>query len=390
MINLLIKIFIKDHENIKEPHVRDSYGKLAGVVGILSNLLLCTFKIIVGLLSRSIAILADGVNNLSDAASSIILLVGLKLASKPADENHPYGHARIEYITGLLISFFIIILGIQLLISSVNKIRNPEPTQFNYFTVIVLVAAIGIKIWQSFFYFKISKIIDSTTIKATGIDSRNDGITTTVVLLSIIIGEFADLQLDGYMGALVALFIIYSGIKLILETSTPLLGEAPDPKLVSEIQNRILANDDVIGIHDLVVHSYGPRRTFASVHIEVDAYGDLIAIHDMIDNIERAIFQDLKIELVAHMDPLDTKDPLTVELNEKLEEIIKPIEGILSFHDLRVVIGYTHHNIIFDVVVNHQCKMRDSELKTLLEKKIQELSPNYYAVITIDKSYIIE
>ncbi|MDD4582656.1 MAG: cation diffusion facilitator family transporter [Eubacteriales bacterium] len=387
MIKLLIRIFIKDYENTKDPKVRDSYGRLASVVGIISNLLLSGLKITLGLIFHSIAILADGINNIADTSSSIILLIGLKLAAKPADEDHPYGHARIEYITGLLISFLIIILGLQLLMTSIKKIISPNPIEFSYITVVALIIAIGIKIWQSLFYLKIGEIINSVPIKANCTDSRNDVIATTAVLSSILISKISGLQLDGYMGGLVALFIIYSGIQLIGETSTPLLGGIPDPELVAEIRKRILSYKGVVGIHDLVVHSYGARRTFATVHIEVDAYGDLIASHDMVDIIERTISRDLKIELVAHMDPLETSDPLTAEINRKVEKLIAPIEGVIGHHDLRIVAGYTNQKIVFDLVVDQVCTMKESELKKRLDQGIKELSPNYFTVITIDRCY---
>lgn len=387
MIKLLIRIFIKNYENTKDPKVRDSYGRLASVVGIISNLLLSGLKITLGLIFHSIAILADGINNIADTSSSIILLIGLKLAAKPADEDHPYGHARIEYITGLLISFLIIILGLQLLITSIKKIIDPNPIEFSYITVVALLIAIAIKIWQSLFYLKIGKIINSVPIKANCTDSRNDAIATTAVLSSILISKISGLQLDGYMGGLVALFIIYSGIQLIGETSTPLLGGIPDPELVAEIQKRILSYKGVVGIHDLVVHNYGARRIFATVHIEVDAYGDLIASHDMVDIIERTISQDLKIDLVAHMDPLETRDPLTAEINRRVEELIAPIEGVIGYHDLRVVAGYTNQKIVFDLVVDQVCTMKESELKKRLDQGIKKNYPNFFTVITIDRCY---
>jgi cation diffusion facilitator family transporter len=387
MRKFLIKTFIKDYENTSNPRVRDDYGKLAGVVGILSNTLLCIMKIVIGLLFNSLAILADGINNLADASSSILLLIGIKMASKPADQDHPYGHARIEYINGLIISLLIIMVGFQLLMASIGKIRNPDPLEFSYITVIILVLAILIKIWQAVFYIKIGNEIHSTTLKAIGTDSRNDVITTSAVLLSILIGKLIGIQLDGIMGGLVALFILYSGYQLIRETSTPLLGGAPDPEMVKKIQDLILGFDGIIGIHDLVVHNYGPGRIFASVHIEVDAHGDLIASHDLIDNIERIISHKLGIQIVAHMDPLDTKDPLTAEIHKQLKEIISPIDGILDYHDLRVVAGYTHNNIIFDVVLSSDCKIKEAELKKLLDQKIKALSPSYFTVITVDRSY---
>ncbi len=388
MGKLLVKIFVKDSENTTDSQVRDRYGRLAAAVGIVTNLLLSGAKIAIGLIFNSIAILADGINNLTDASSSVILLIGIRLAAKPPDEEHPYGHARIEYLTGLLISFLIIILGFQLLITSVNKIRFPEEVAFGWLPVIVLALSILVKAWQASFYIGISKIIKSSTIKAAGADSRNDVISTSAVLLSLLLGQLTSLPLDGIMGGFVALFIIYSGIQLIRETSSPLLGSTPDPELVKEIRERVLAHEGVIGIHDLAVHNYGPGRIFASLHIEVDAHGDLIASHDVVDTIEREVGKALKIQLVAHMDPLDTKDPLTAELKDSLNEITTSVPGVLEIHDLRVVAGYSHHNIIFDVVVSPGCTYSDSELKKLLDQKIKELSPTYFSVVTIDRNYI--
>jgi cation diffusion facilitator family transporter len=388
MRKFLIRTFIKDYKNIKDPKVRENYGKLAGLVGIITNLFLCVSKILIGVAVNSIAVIADGVNNLTDTASSTITLVGFKLASKPGDEEHPYGHARFEYLTGLIVSLLIIALGVKLLTTSAGKVLHPDPLQFSYITVVILAAAVAIKIWQAMFYIKIGEEIHSSTLKATGTDSRNDVIATSAVLISIFVGKLTGLQLDGYMGCLVALFIIYSGIQLIKETSSPLLGKAPDPELVREIEERICAEKGVLGIHDLVVHDYGPGRIFASVHIEVDAYGDLIQSHDVIDNIERTIQEDLKLHLVAHMDPLETQDPLTMELNTKIHEILSDMEGVVGFHDLRIVAGYTHSNIIFDIVISPVCKLNENYIKNYVQDQIHLLDQNYYVVINFDKSYV--
>lgn len=388
MRKLLIRMFIKDYNDLKNFKVRESYGKLAGVVGICSNLLLCILKLVVGLIFNSIAIIADGINNLADASSSAITLVGFKLASRPGDEEHPYGHARIEYLTGLFISILIILLGIKLLTTSFDKILVPDPLQFSYITVVVLVFAILVKIWQTDFNIKTGEAINSSTLKATGTDSRNDVIATSAVLLSVIIGKLTGLQFDGYMGCIVALFIIYSGIGLIKETSSPLLGKAPDPALVLEIETRIESQEGVFGIHDLVVHDYGPGRIFASVHIEVDAYGDLIQSHDMIDNIERTICEDLQIHLVAHMDPIETQDPLTLELKDKINSVLESMDGVIGIHDLRVVAGYTHNNVIFDVVISPECKIKESDIKKSIEKQLMFMDKEYFVVITFDKSYV--
>lgn len=392
MRKLLIKIFIPNYEDINDPEVRGKYGKLAGMVGIFSNLLLCISKVIVGTLVNSISIIADGINNLADGASSIITLIGFKLAAKPSDQEHPYGHARMEYVAGLVVSILIIVLGIQLLFTSFDKILNPEPLYFSYIIIIVLLLSIGIKIWQALFNFKTGKEINSTTLKATGVDSKNDVIATSAVLLGVLIGRFADLQLDGYIGCLVAGFIIYSGIQLIQETSSPLLGKAADPELVKEIQNRICSHEGIYGIHDLAVHDYGPGRIFATVHIEVDSHGDLIESHDLIDNIERTISKDLKIHLVAHMDPIETQDPLTLMLHDKITSFLKRFDGVIGIHDLRVVSGYTHNNVIFDVVISPSSKLEESHIKEEIENHLNNednhLGKKYFTVITFDTSYV--
>lgn len=388
MGKLLIKLFIKDYENTKDPKVREQYGRLAGMVGIVTNLLLSASKILVGVIAGSIAVIADGVNNLTDTVSSAITVIGFKLSSKPSDEEHPYGHARSEYLTGLIVSILIIVLGLKLLTTSIEKVADPDPLEFSIVTVLILAAAIIVKVWQAMFYVKTGAAIQSSTLKATGMDSRNDVIASSAVLAGIFIGRVTGIQLDGYMGCAVALFIIYSGFQLIKETSSPLLGKAPEPELVREIEERIMSQEGVLGIHDLVVHDYGPGRIFASVHVEVDAYGDLIQSHDMIDNIERSISRDLMLHLVIHMDPLETKDPLTNELKEKISNILSDFDGVVGFHDLRFVAGYTHSNVIFDIVVSPECKLTESFIRNHVEEQLQLLDKTYFAVINFDKSYV--
>jgi cation diffusion facilitator family transporter len=388
MLTFLFRTFIKNHDDVKDPKVMENYGKLAGVVGIVTNLFLCVSKITVGILFHSIAILADGVNNLSDTSSSAITLIGFKLSSKPEDEEHPYGHARFEYLTGLMVSLLIILLGFKLLTTSFDKVLHPDPLQFSIVAVIVLVISIGLKIWQAIFNIRTGELIQSSTLKATGMDSRNDVIATSAILISVLIEKFTGILLDGYMGCAVALFIIYSGILLIRETSSPLLGKAPEPELVKEIETRIDSHQGVLGIHDLVVHDYGPGRIFASVHVEVDAKGDLIESHDMIDNIERSISRDLNIHLVVHMDPLEAHDPLTLMLRDKISDILTNLDGIIGYHDLRVVAGYTHSNVIFDIVISPECKFTQTGIKKYVEDQLQQMDKTYYAVITFDKSYV--
>lgn len=387
MGKLLIRLFVKDYENTTDPKVRERYGKLAGAVGIASNGLLCIMKIVIGLVTHSIAIVADGINNLADASSSVITLVGFRLAAAPEDKEHPYGHARIEYISGLFVSVLIIVLGLQLLRSSVVKVLHPDPLSFHPLTLVILVIAIGIKIWQAVFNIGIGRRIDSIALRATGTDSRNDVIATTAVLVSIITGKLAGIQLDGIMGCLVALFIIWSGIQLIRETSSPLLGEAPDEELVRAIAREALSHEGVLGIHDLVVHNYGPGKIFASIHIEVDARGDLMESHDMIDNIERCIMEKLKVQFTVHMDPVEKDNPRINQLTEVIRDCVEPMEGITGIHDLRLVPGPTHTNIIFDAVVSPHCKLDEEQVKTILENEVQKLDPSYFIVITFDRAY---
>ncbi len=388
MTDFMCKRFVKNHENTKEPQVREGYGKLASVVGIISNAILCIAKILVGLISGSIAIIADGINNLADASSSVITLAGFKLSALPEDDEHPYGHARIEYITGMIVSVLIVVVGVELIKSSIDKILHPEPLEFSWSMVIVLLLAILLKVWQAMFNIKIGKKINSVALTATGTDSRNDVISTTAVLFSIIIGKMANIQIDGYMGVLVALFIIWSGIGLIKETSSPLLGEAPDPDLVAAISEMASDFDGVLGIHDLVVHNYGPGKVFASIHIEVDANGDLMESHDMVDNIERQLSKKLHIVLTAHMDPIKVDDPIVALMNEVTTKVTDSLDGISNVHDLRVVPGSTHTNIIFDIVVNPSCKLSNKEIHQAFTDAIKAIDENYFVVINFDKNYV--
>lgn len=387
MNNFLCRIFVKDYENTKDPQVRERYGKFAGIVGILSNVILCAAKILVGAIAGSIAIIADGINNLADASSSIITLAGFKLSSMPEDKEHPYGHARIEYISGMIVSVLIVVVGIELIKSSADKIMHPSPLEFSWSIVIVLLLAIAIKIWQAMFNINIGKRINSLTLTATGTDSRNDVIATTVVLISIIVGKLTGLQIDGYMGCLVALFIIWSGIGLVKETMSPLLGEAPDPELVNAISEMTLSYGGVLGIHDLVVHNYGPGRIFASIHIEVDADADMMESHDMIDNIEREMAKKLHIEITGHLDPVRTNDPVVKKMVQLTGEVASQIDGVSNIHDLRIVAGPTHTNVIFDAVVASDCKLSFKEIHDTFQKAIKAVDENYFVVINFDKPY---
>lgn len=388
MNNLIFKTFVKDWQDVKNPKVRDSYGKLAGIVGILSNTLLCVMKILVGLISGSIAIVADAINNLADASSSLITLIGFKLASLPEDKEHPYGHARIEYLAGLLVSVIIIVVGFELGKSSVEKIIYPTPTEFNATVVIVLILAIGIKIWQAIFNICAGKRINSMTLIATGADSRNDVISTSVVLLSLIVSHIFEIQIDGYMGVLVALFIMWSGIGLVRETVSPLLGEAPDSEMVADIEAIANSYDGTLGIHDLVVHNYGPGKVFASLHVEVDAAVDVMLSHDMIDNIEHEVAEKLSIACTAHMDPIDLSDPNREPLKQLLMEKVAELDGVQNFHDLRIVPGPTHTNVVFDVAVTPECKLTNEKIGEMLAAAVKGYGESFCAVVEFDRAYV--
>ena len=389
MLKLLAKIFIKDYKNIKDNNVRSAYGVLCAIVGIISNLLICAFKIIVGIISGAISIMADGINNLTDGGSSLVTLVGFKLANKPADKDHPFGHERIEYINGLIVSLVVLVIGVLLAKTSIEKIINPVEINLDYFllAVIVLAVSILVKLWQNIFYTNCAKLIDSPALKATAKDSFADILSTSVVLISLIIFKCFEWNVDGYIGLIVALLIIYNAIKLVLETSSPLIGEAPSKEFVSSVEKKILSYDGILGIHDLVIHTYGKAKTFISVHAEVDADESILISHDIVDNIEHDFLAD-NINLVIHMDPVKTNDPETNKLKALVATILNEIDNKLSFHDFRIVQGPTHTNILFDVVVDTSFKKKDEELISEIERRVKELDNTYNLIITIDHNYL--
>lgn len=387
MTGFLIKRLIKDHEAVQKPEVRAAYGKLSGAVGIFCNLILFGVKFLLGTLSASVAITADAVNNLSDASSGLISLFGFKMASRPADEEHPYGHARYEYLAGLTVSVMILVIGVELLKSSIHKVLHPEPVEFGVVSVLVLVAAILVKLWLAFFNRNLGKKIHSQTLLTTAADSRNDVISTSAVLLAAVLSYMTEIELDGYMGVLVALFILYSGVGLIRETLDPLLGKAPDAGEVEAIQQKIMEYPGVLGTHDLMIHDYGPGRQFASVHVEVAAEEDVIKSHDVIDNIERDLYAEMNLHLVVHMDPIITKDAAVGDLRRWLSSEVKKVNPELTIHDLRFVQGTTHSNLIFDCLVPRGLTKSDTEIKEAIEELVKETYPDYYCVITVDHSY---
>ena len=384
MTELLTKLFIKNRDDIQSPAARAAYGKMAGITGIVCNILLFIGKLVVGLLSGSISVTADAVNNLTDASSSVVTLVGFRLAEKPADEDHPYGHARIEYIAGLVITALILVIGFELAKSSVTKILNPEQTVFSWITVAVLAASILVKLWMAAFKRKLGKKISSETLLAAAADSRNDVISTLAVLVSCIVSYFAHIELDGFIGLAVALFILYSGVGIAKDTIDPLLGKAPDPELVRHISEKICGYENVLGIHDLIVHDYGPGRRFASVHVELDRNLDVLVGHDLLDNIERDFAAQEHLQLVIHYDPIVTDDE---ELNEAKEQVLKILADIsdeLSMHDFRMVPGKSHTNVLFDLVLPFSMEEKAAEIKKTVSAEIRKRHPNYFAVIQID------
>ena len=387
MNKFIYKHFIKDYENTQDPDVREAYGKLAGMVGVISNLFLCFIKIITGIATASIAIVADGINNLSDAGSSIVTLIGFRLASMPEDEKHPYGHARYEYISGLIVSIVIIVVGFNLGESSIMKIIHPETLLITPSTLVILIIAIVVKIWQSLFNFSLGKAIDSAAIIATAKDSRNDVISTVVVLISILFSKYTGINIDGYLGLLVAIFIIFSGISLINETSSPLLGEAPSDDLVKVIRDYAMAHKEVIGVHDLMVHNYGPGKIFASMHIEMDANMDPLVSHDIVDNIERQLSNDLNINFVAHLDPIQLNHPILEQVRQPIIDALIDFDNIAGIHDLRCVTGPTHTNIVLDAVKKSECVHSDRDITRYVNKQIHKINSNYCVVINYEKDY---
>ncbi|QNO18654.1 cation diffusion facilitator family transporter [Caproicibacterium amylolyticum] len=390
MTEFLVRRFVREYQDTENPKVRAAYGRFSGTVGIVTNVLLAAFKFLAGTLSGSLAVTADAVNNLSDSASSIVTLVGFKLAEKPADEEHPFGHERIEYLSGLIVSFVILVVGLQLVQEAVSKIMEPTAPEINAVTIIVLILSILAKLWQSLFYRNIGRRIESGTLFATAADSRNDVIATSVILLGMIITTTTGFNLDGFMGLAVAILIIVTGIKLIKETSDPLLGQAPDKEMVDKIYDAVKAHDGILGAHDLTVHNYGPDRWFASVHCEVDAHQDVLVSHDLIDNIERTVGPQLGIQLVIHMDPVITDDPKTNELNRQVNDMVRAVEPRATVHDFRVVWGPTHSNLIFDVCVPFSCKLTNEELNSRIKMGVKALGENYYSVVTVDRDYVSE
>ena len=382
----LIGRFVYDHQNVQDPQVRYAYGRLASVTGLVCNLLLFGIKLLAGILSGSLAIIADAFNNLSDAGSVVVTLVGFKLSSAPADRDHPFGHGRMEYLSALAVAVLIILAGFELTTSAVDKILHPVAAEFSLLTVIILIAAIGVKLWMAVFSRRIGKIIRSDALLAAATDSRNDVICTALVLVCTLIGLFTDVALDGYIGLAVALFVIWSGFSVIRETVSPLLGQAPDEQLVRNIEETVLSYDGVVGIHDMMVHDYGPGRIFVSLHAEVPANRDMLHSHDIIDCIERELLEKFNIITCIHMDPVDTDDPKTLQLKELVINELHQMDDRLTLHDFRVVNGPSHTNLIFDVVVPFDYADK-SRLSYEIEQRVQATNERLFTVVQVETRY---
>lgn len=385
MTNLLVRLFIGSGGDTEDPEIRGKYGTLAGIVGILCNVLLFAGKLVIGTISGSVSIRADAVNNLSDASSNIVTLVAFRLARKPEDAEHPYGHARIEYLSGLAVAAMILLIGVELAKESIGKILHPEPVAFSWALVTVLVMSILIKLWMAVFNSSLGKKIKSTSLAATAADSRNDVITTGAVLLAAIVAKLTGLELDGYVGLLVAAFILWSGIGIAKDTISPLLGAPADPELTHLVKYEIQNFDPrILGVHDLMVHDYGPGQTFASIHVEVDRNEDVLEIHEMIDEAERMMLERHRIHLTIHYDPVVTDDAQLQMIRQRVMEILAEINPGLAIHDFRMVEGNEHTNLIFDVVVPDQLRGREKEIQQTLEQKLQTPEKRYHTVITFD------
>lgn len=390
MITLLSRLFIKEtNGSLKEnpENYREQYGVLCGITGIILNVLLFVGKFLAGFFANSIAIMADAFNNLSDAGSSFITLAGFKLAGQKPDPDHPFGHGRFEYISGLLVSIVIILMAFELMKSSIGKIIRPEEVATNTLTYVILIASILVKLYMAFYNTKVGKKIGSVAMHATATDSISDCIATSVVLMCSLVAQFTSLQLDAYCGVLVAIFIFIAGFKAAKDTIDPLLGTPPEKEFVDKIESIVMAHEDILGIHDLIVHNYGPGRVMISLHAEVDAHGDILVLHDLIDNIEHELKTKCNCQALIHMDPIINDDEEINHLKKDISVLIKEIDEKMTLHDFRVVKGPTHTNVIFDVVAPYSLPFKDEELKQIIAAKILDKFSCHYAVIEIDRDY---
>ncbi len=390
MISLLAKWLIPNCDKVENSEVRRAWGALCGFVGIGLNLLLFAGKLAAGTLSGSIAVTADAFNNLSDAGSSVVTLLGFRLAGRKPDADHPFGHGRMEYISGLVVAGLILLMGAELAKSSFEKILHPEAVSFSWLAAAILLVSIGVKVYMYLYNKAVGKKIRSAAMSATATDSLSDTVATAAVLAAMLIGRLTNVQPDGWVGLLVALFILWSAVQAARDTVSPLLGQSPDPMLVKEIEALVMAHDTVVGVHDLVVHDYGPGRRIISLHAEVPADGQVLALHDVIDNIEAELSRKLHCEAVIHMDPVVVGDPKVNALHEKVAELVRTIDPRITIHDFRIVPGTTHTNLIFDAVIPFDERLTRPQVAAQICQLVQELDGHYRAVVKIENSYVNE
>ena len=388
MISVLAKWLIPNWEQVEDGAVRRAWGALCGFVGIGLNILLFAGKLVAGTLSGSIAITADAFNNLSDAGSSVVTLLGFRLAGKKPDAGHPFGHGRLEYVSGLIVAGLILLMGAELAKSSVDKILHPEAVTFSWLAAGILLASIGVKLYMYLYNRAVGKKIKSAAMSATAADSLSDTAATSAVLLAMVIGKLTDVQLDGWVGLVVALFILWSAVQAARDTISPLLGQAPDPMLVKEIESLVMAHDTVVGIHDLVVHDYGPGRCIISLHAEVPADEQVLELHDVIDNIEEELGQKLHCEAVIHMDPVVVGDPTVTALHQQVAALVKTIDPRITIHDFRMVPGQTHTNLIFDAVIPFDERLTRQQVADRIRQMVSEMEGDYRAVVKVENSYV--
>lgn len=388
MIELLARRFIRDRENVKDPVVRRAYGTLCGAVGIALNILLFIGKFFAGTISGSIAITADAFNNLSDAGSSAVTLLGFRLAGKKPDPEHPFGHGRIEYISGLIVSGLILLMGVELVKTSVGKILHPEAVDLTAVALVILAVSVAVKIYMGLYNRSVGKRISSPAMLATAKDSFSDAAATAAVLLATVVGKVTGLKIDGWVGLLVAGLILRAAWEAAQETLSPLLGQAPDDEFVRQIRNIVMSHEGILGIHDLVVHDYGPGRVMISLHAEVPAEGDILELHDVIDNAEMALQKELGCEAVIHMDPVVTGDGITSELRSQVARLVRTIHPEATIHDFRMVAGPTHTNLIFDAVVPYGGELTNAQVEQRIKEAVQTMDGNYYAVVKVENAYV--
>lgn len=388
MISLLSRLFIKNRHDLTNPSVRSAYGVLCGVVGITLNLILFCIKLIASLLSGSVSIAADAFNNLSDAGSSLITIIGFRLAEQKPDPSHPFGHGRLEYISGFVISLLVLMMGFRLVETSIEKIVDGSESTFGITTVIILGISILVKLYMYIYNRLLGRKLDSSAMKATATDSLSDCVATSVVLLTTLISIVSEVAIDGWCGLAVALFILYSGLRTAKETMDPLLGTPPKKEFVDKIHTLVLSYPEIRGLHDLIVHNYGPGRVMISLHAEVSQHADILLSHDLIDRIERQLSEELSCHAIIHMDPIASDDPSTAAIQEKVLALAKAIDSEITLHDFRMVIGNTHTNLIFDLAVPHTVKCTEDEIKQEIARLVHILDPHYRTVVQIDRTFI--